>query len=1084
MSYTPYQSPGMRGQPGGSSYPANNPTAYPQNTGFDPNWPTSRGGLTGNTNGYLPSTTNSLLNATKEAMPKTETSNSTLGSIDIPLNSYKSVPIYVTSTYEFGFRIHIKDRFANNLETRLGIQFYLKNLVNDEDKDRICQIGVLGLGIVQWLAQNDGTMPAQAPSIKVSYKTTIDTSKSYDERLNTTVKSGNNVRLNNFGVKINSVEIDQRYYYTFNRTRMQKIIHVDSWLNDEKYLTSEEQDITVKHGTNGKKKLTIRLDSLTISPYLDGDWNIAERSGSYIEHRGNDYVRIVWSRGELLYKDETVTTAKSVSCILPSFEPHITPSPDPVPQTITWTLKLSDTAAEIAHAYSDATFKNPITKDILDLSGTHSLGYGVLVLPILVCGSNRYNVRIVTNNNEYQDIIEYPSGTVTKYNLRPGMELLKEFANIKTKKVTLELYHYNKNQITSDVIFKYKDDASLRKLNGFIGTDSDTFNLTIPYDDKPEISNSTAMISKNVPGTKVLNNNIIRNPNRHIYSVTDYITDWNFPGYEITSVEAIKYTKISSSIVNSKTLPLTDFRKYALIVGKSHIGAEATFLAVAPKYEALDMTKITKIELSANDSVFKLAELPNDMNGTDFCNEEIPFTKCAPIALSVYNGRNDSVTEKIGDGTSSNAFTTGSGNVPMNHIISMFDYSIPSITWDINLVETTVTVSGISKDSLKPLATVTITHKAICDPARDPSSLVYESTSDEYAISQSDFGEVTYSLYYRLQYSDGSSSPYYLTNINGISSATKKMSDNTSYNREYTDNVVVETEVLKQSGESNTDSIILYETVEGGVTRKPVQIDFILIWHDYFTSGTSNYSYPIYINTSASQAAQLTTVDPVEVFVDADIQHMGLGVGADYDSGAAGNILNHVTNELDDSAKKIDLYPATTFKNVIVNWDSVFMRNTYFKYAAFFYDGIRANISRSSQNANNTALMYNTDNGRFEYNASSRRYKEDIDYNIDNEEYHKQFEKIKVVKYNYKPTKDSENDEESVNEITDHTPHNLGFIAEDLDEINKDLVVYNKEEVPENYKDRDMLALLYIEVKRQNEKIKELEAEIAELKAK
>ena len=145
---------------------------------------------------------------------------------------------------------------------------------------------------------------------------------------------------------------------------------------------------------------------------------------------------------------------------------------------------------------------------------------------------------------------------------------------------------------------------------------------------------------------------------------------------------------------------------------------------------------------------------------------------------------------------------------------------------------------------------------------------------------------------------------------------------------------------------------------------------------------------------------------------------------------------------------------------------------------------MRANISRSSQNANNTALMYNTDNGRFEYNASSRRYKEDIDYNIDNEEYHKQFEKIKVVKYNYKPTKDSENDEESVNKITDHTPHNLGFIAEDLDEINKDLVVYNKEEVPENYKDRDMLALLYIEVKRQNEKIKELEAEIAELKAK
>ena len=1016
--------------------------------------------------GYIPKNTNNINNLTKENVLNNESSRTTIDSVRIFENEYKSVAIYSTSTYEFGVRIHIKNRVPGTLQTILGVQFYLKNPVTNIEKDRLCQVGLLGLGIVQWLAPTDGTSSTEAPSFKVNYSTRIDTTKTSDEvipkdhnGITGTLVQGNNIRINNFGIKISSVEIDKHYYYTFNREKVQQIIHVDSWLNNEKYLTSNEQEIIVNHGTNGKKTLTIRLDSLKISPYLDGNWNIRDREDSRIENRGNGYYRIIWSRGELLYQDEDLNTSKSISFILPDFDVNVSKSID-------WSLNLTDRAAEIAYDYEDPiTKRNPITKDVLEVTANHSLGYSVYVLPIIICGSNRYNVRAYVNNT-FNDIIEYPSGIETTYTLRPDQSMLTEFTNVKTKNVTLLLYHYNSNAIKKDTIFKYKDDDALRSLNGFIGTASDTFDLTIPYDDRPTILDSTAMLSTRKQGSSTMDTNVIRNKRKHVYSITDYITEWSEPATtNITKAESIQYTPVSTSIVNAKALPESDFRKYALITGKSRIGVEAQFTSVNSKYIDKDFTKITKIELKANDNIFKIAEFVNDMNGTDFCIESVPFTKCAPIAISLHNGRNDNIEEVIGSGTSTYAGRTGSGSYPWNHLISMFNYDPPTAQLDVDLR----TVIRGGQNTLMPLVKLSITHSSICDPYRYVSGLLYDESSDEYATAHTDFGEVTYKLYYKLIYSDGSDSGYNLTNIQGT---TKNVLYDTikAYNIQCVDNIGFDDdiEILRQIGSSTTNINFGKDN-----DRDPVQIEFILIWHDSFVSRSLTNSYPVCINNTAQQQEQLTTLNPTEVFIDVDVEHMGIGVGDNYDYTVGSNIKNGL------SVSNIDDTPLTSFKNVIVNWDSVFMRNTYFKYAAYFYDGININLG-TANNGNNNSVVYNTETGRLEYLASSRRYKEDINYDIDMESYHKQFEKIKVVKFNYKQKGDNNIEENSI----EHTPHNLGFIAEDLDEINKDLVVYNKEEIPENYKDRDMLALLYIEVKRQNEKIKELETEIAELKAK
>jgi hypothetical protein len=1014
-----------------------------------------------------------------ENLPKNEIAPTTIDNVRISENEVKLIPLYSTSTYEFGFKLNIISRDASNLETTLGIQFYIKNLVKDGSKDKIFQIGLLGLGIVQWLAPGDGTSQYDTPSINVSYSATIDSNKTSDETIIKQSVSGNNLHLTKFGANITNVTLGSNFYYTMNYKTIGDIVTCDSWLNEERFLTSTEQQVTVKHGSDGKKRLVIKLNSLTISPYLDGNWNIREGNIDQIFQDEDNYVLILWERGDLLYRDEQLASPKTVSCILPDFDARIAPtqSTNPEVPSVSWTLNLTDKLAEIAYKYADSAKKNPVTEDVLELSAYHNLDYNVYVLPIIECKNKRYNVRIYSNNT-YMDIIEYPKNTTTEYTLRPDQSMLAEFANIKTNEATLYLYHYCKNKNSKDTIFKYTDDATLQHLNGFIGVDSATFELAIPRDDVPAISNSQALRSRYKPGTTVVDNAVRRDSSKLVYSITDYIYDWRSPGAQESNKDKINYIPMmGNNAEHTKNLPLTDFRKYALITGQSKIGVEAQFTSVPEKYMEYDKTKIISIDLKANDTTYPLVSFSNgDMFGTDFCNESINFVKCSPISIIMQNGRNDSIEESIASGTSFHSYRKEIDKI--DHSISMYNYSPPTVQLDVDFESK----SDGNNITITPLLKLAISHRSIVDPSRAESESVYTNPDQtEYQVSHTDYGAVTYKAYYKLKYTDGSEDAnYYLTNIDGT---TDDLVDNNSsvYNELRTDTCgYSEAQIIKKQSNGGSLSSISFEKTINNNTIMASQIDFILIWHDYFNQGIVEKSYPIFINNTANQDEALSTLNSTEVFVDVDITHMGIGIGSDYDDKANTVISDKLTSNINQPNKiktdlgGSDLLPSTSFKNVIVNWDSVFMREAYFKEAAFFYEGIRINLYPASiGNNSNVTVKYNPNNGQLEIDASSKRYKENIEYDIDTESYHDQFERIKVAKYNYK---DSQN-----NTPKDNTPHNLGFIAEDLDEVNKDLVIYNNDGLPENYKDRDMLALLYLEVKRQNEKIKELEEQIAEL---
>lgn len=105
-----------------------------------------------------------------------------------------------------------------------------------------------------------------------------------------------------------------------------------------------------------------------------------------------------------------------------------------------------------------------------------------------------------------------------------------------------------------------------------------------------------------------------------------------------------------------------------------------------------------------------------------------------------------------------------------------------------------------------------------------------------------------------------------------------------------------------------------------------------------------------------------------------------------------------------------------------------------------------------------SALVVNTTNNRIYSSSSARKYKKNIRYDLDFDRYHEIFTKINPIEYEFKDSDDLQ----------------LGFLADDIEELNPDMIIKNSKGDVENYKDRDMLALLYLEVKRHNELIEKL----------
>ena len=128
---------------------------------------------------------------------------------------------------------------------------------------------------------------------------------------------------------------------------------------------------------------------------------------------------------------------------------------------------------------------------------------------------------------------------------------------------------------------------------------------------------------------------------------------------------------------------------------------------------------------------------------------------------------------------------------------------------------------------------------------------------------------------------------------------------------------------------------------------------------------------------------------------------------------------------------------------------------------------VKRNFSNDKGTGSN--LVWDSSSNKIMVSSSAAKYKTDIEYIDNTDEYHEMFEKMKPVSYRYKSSEDKDDT-------------NIGFIADDIAKINPKLALYSNEGEVENYRDRDMFALLFMEVQRQNKIIKELQTEISDLK--
>ena len=98
--------------------------------------------------------------------------------------------------------------------------------------------------------------------------------------------------------------------------------------------------------------------------------------------------------------------------------------------------------------------------------------------------------------------------------------------------------------------------------------------------------------------------------------------------------------------------------------------------------------------------------------------------------------------------------------------------------------------------------------------------------------------------------------------------------------------------------------------------------------------------------------------------------------------------------------------------------------------------------------------------------SSSQRYKEKIDYNLNLNNYHNQLMQLKPCTFEYK---------------TEPGILQLGMIAEDVEQVNPDLCVYDGDLV-DGFKDRDVMTMLIIESQLKDQQIQSLQSEIELLK--
>lgn len=121
------------------------------------------------------------------------------------------------------------------------------------------------------------------------------------------------------------------------------------------------------------------------------------------------------------------------------------------------------------------------------------------------------------------------------------------------------------------------------------------------------------------------------------------------------------------------------------------------------------------------------------------------------------------------------------------------------------------------------------------------------------------------------------------------------------------------------------------------------------------------------------------------------------------------------------------------------------------------------------QGSGNTAYITTTSGEKkIVTSGSSKRYKDDITYDLDKEKFHSTLMQMKPCQFHYK---------------TEPDLNQYGFIAEDIEKLDTKLCIYQDDKV-ENYLDRGVMAIVVSELQRKDEEIKELKARIEKLENK
>lgn len=195
--------------------------------------------------------------------------------------------------------------------------------------------------------------------------------------------------------------------------------------------------------------------------------------------------------------------------------------------------------------------------------------------------------------------------------------------------------------------------------------------------------------------------------------------------------------------------------------------------------------------------------------------------------------------------------------------------------------------------------------------------------------------------------------------------------------------------------------------------------------------------FAVYDATGAKVLTEVTTPQTGNVLIGISSNGLAMTIGGP-------------VSEIHDKSDLLDIRTRLRVNNT----------ETTFASTSFSLTGIPA----GSGSAN---LVIDLSNRRIKYLSSSRKYKENIDYNLDTEKLHDEFIKLKPVKFNYKSTPG----------VVEY-----GLIAEDVYDINPEFTNFDiKTNEVENFKDRSIIVLLINELQRSNKRVTELEELVKKL---